>query len=80
MFFKRRQLTPKARRLLAAGNVCLFTGCMLTLLGKDFAHYHAALYDALRGFLIGLALTFNFAAFRFAQRCPNNQPGPKVTA
>ncbi len=74
MFFKRRQLTPKARLLLAAGNLCLFASCTMTILGKDFALHHAALYDGLRGFLIGHALTFNVTAFHFAQRCSTNQP------
>ena len=80
MLFKRRQLTPKGRRFLAAGNLCLFTGCLMTILGKNFALHHADLYDALRGFLIGLSITFNLAAFRFAHRCPTNQPGSNATA
>jgi hypothetical protein len=74
MYFRKRQLTLKARRFFAVGNVCLFTGVMMTILGKDFALHHVAIYDGLRGFLIGLAITFNFFAFRLAQRCPASQP------
>lgn len=71
MCLAKRNLTPKARWFLALGNLCLFSGLMLTLLGKDFSHAHVDWYDGIRGFLIGLALTFNFAAFRFANRSPS---------
>ena len=69
MSFTRRQLTPKARRFLAIGNLCLFTSAAMTILGKDFALHHVDIYDGLRGFLIGLAITFIFYAFRLARRC-----------
>jgi hypothetical protein len=70
MCLERRNLSPKARRFLALGNLCLLSFFTLSFLGKDFSHAHFDLYDGLRGFLIGLSITFNFAAFRFANRCP----------
>jgi flagellar biosynthesis protein FliR len=73
MSFTRRHLSPKARLFLAIGNICLFTSVMMTILGKDFGHHHALLYDGLRGLLLGLAISFNFGAFRFAGRCPEKQ-------
>jgi hypothetical protein len=73
MYLAKRRLTPKARWFLAAGNLCLFTGLMMTILGKDFGHYHTLVYDFLRGLLLGLAISFNFGAFCFARNCPSNQ-------
>lgn len=70
MCLAKRNLNPKARRFLALGNLCLLTFFALTLLGKNSNQSHIDLYDGLRGFLIGLSITFNFAAFRFANRCP----------
>ena len=73
MFFRKRYLTPKARRFLAIGNLCLFTGFMMTILGKDFGLHHVAIYDGLRGLLLGLAIAFNFGAFRFSRNCPETR-------
>lgn len=74
MCFARRNLTPKARRFLAIGSVCLTVGLVLSLFDKDFGSHHAAFYDGLRGFLLGLAIVFNFNALRLAGNLPQNQP------
>jgi hypothetical protein len=71
MFFKKRQLTPKARRFLAIGNLCLVAGLMLTLFGNGLGLPQSNLLDGLRGFLLGLAITFNFYALRLARSRPN---------
>ncbi len=71
MFFRKKQLTPKARRFLAIGNLCLVTGLMVTLFGNDLVLHHSNLLDGLRGFLLGLAITFNFYAFRLAKNRPD---------
>lgn len=70
----RRPLTPKARRFLAIGNLCLVAGLTLSIFDKDLGLHHAALYDAGRGFLVGLAVVFNFGALRLARNCPENRP------
>jgi hypothetical protein len=73
MCLARRSLSPKARRFLALGNLCLVTGLMMSILAKDFATHHENLYDGLHGLLIGLALGFIIGAFRFARNCPDNR-------
>lgn len=73
MYLEKRHLTRKARIFLAAGNLCLFSGLMLTILGKDLGLHHAALYHGLRGFLIGLAIALIFWAFRLSGDCSANQ-------
>jgi hypothetical protein len=72
MCIARRNLTPKARRFLIAGNLCLVAGLLPSILAKDFGHQHADLFDAARGFFIGLSITFNIAALRMRSSC--NQP------
>jgi hypothetical protein len=74
MCLARRNLTPKSRRFLAIGNLCLFFGLTLSLFGKDLGHHHADLYDAARGFLIGLSIAFNLGAFRMGANCHETQP------
>ena len=69
MCIARRNLTPKARRFLAIGNLCLFAGLMLSLFDKDLGQHHDNLYDALRGFLIGLSIAFNFGALHMGANC-----------
>jgi hypothetical protein len=72
MCLARRNLTPKARRFLAIGNLCLFAGLMLSLFDKDFGQHHVAIYDGVRGLLIGLSIAFNICAMRIARNCPEN--------
>ncbi|MGC1462225.1 MAG: hypothetical protein WA802_08490 [Terracidiphilus sp.] len=74
MRFAGRSLTPKARRFLAIGNLCLVAGLTLSIFDKDLGLHHAAIYDAIRGFLLGLAIAFNFGALGFARSCPENRP------
>ncbi len=74
MCLERRNLSPKARRFLAIGNLCLVAGLSLSIFGKDLGLPQTAPYDALRGFLLGLAIVFNFYALRLARKSPENQP------
>jgi hypothetical protein len=74
MCLARRNLSPKARRFLAIGNLCLVAGLLPSIFGKDLGLHQTALYDATRGFFLGLAITFIFFAFRLARRCPEDQP------
>jgi hypothetical protein len=74
MCLARRNLTQKARCFLAIGNLCLFSGLMLSLFGKDIGQHHAAIYDAVRGFLIGLSIAFNLGALRMGANCHETQP------
>ena len=67
---RRRQLDPKSRRIIAAGNLCLISGLMLTLIFKDgFGHSHAAIFDGLRILLMALAVTFFFWTSRRTGGC-----------
>ena len=74
MCLARSNLTPKARRYLAAGNLCLFTGIVMPHLVKGLGIQHLALIDGLRGFLLGLSICFIFWAFRLGRNCAGNQP------
>jgi len=74
MGLARRSLTPKARRFLAIGNLCLCTGLVLSLFDKDLGQNHAAIYDGVRGFLIGLSIAFIFCAFRMSTNRNQSQP------
>ena len=53
-----RDLDPKTRRIWAAGNLCLFASLASTLFFESLRHDHPALFDASRGFFIGLSLVF----------------------
>ena len=72
MCLAKRNLSPKARRVLAIGNLCLVGGLVLSIFDKDLGLHHTALYDAIRGFLFGLSITFNLCVMRFARNCPEN--------
>jgi len=72
MCLANRNLSPKARRFLAIGNMCLVAGLLMSIFDKDIAFLNAALYDALRGLFIGLSIGFNFGALRLAKTCPPN--------
>ena len=65
----RRQLDAKSRRIFAAGNLCLSSGLLLTLVGESHRHRHPAVFDGLRGLLIGLAITLLFWSVRHAGGC-----------
>ena len=72
MCLARRNLSPKARRFLTFGNLCLVASLTLSIFDKDLGLHHQDLYDGLRGFFLGLAITFIFFAFRLARRCPQD--------
>jgi hypothetical protein len=74
MCLARRNLTPKSRRFLAIGNLCLFFGLTLSLFDKDIGQHHVAIYNSLRGFLIGISIAFNIGAMRLARNCRETQP------
>jgi hypothetical protein len=74
MCLARRNLTPKARRILAIGNLCLAGGLSMSLFDKQLGPHHANLYDGLRGFSINLAIALIFRAFRLSRNCSANQP------
>ncbi len=74
MCLDRRNLSPTARRFLTIGSFCLVAGLTLSIFDKDLGLHHKNLYDALRGFLLGLSIVFNFYALRFARRRPQDQP------
>jgi hypothetical protein len=65
-----RLMPRKARMFLAIGNVCLFAGIVAGNFGHSFGVHQPGWYDFLRGLLMGLAITFNFAAVRFSRRQP----------
>jgi len=70
MCLRRRQLDPTSRRIYAAGNVCLFSGLMLTLFFEQgFGHRHPAIFDALRFLLIGAAIGLLFMSARRSGKC-----------
>lgn len=73
MCLARRNLSPKARRFLVVGCLCLAVGNSLSVFAKDFGLHHEAFYDALRGFLLGLAIAFNFSTLRLARNRPADQ-------
>lgn len=63
-------LDSRSRIVLALGNVCLFSGLMISLLATDFALHHHAVYNGLRFGLLSLAICFNFWALRSVKgRC-----------
>ncbi len=68
MCLARNRLSPQARRFLAIGNLCLCASLAMTILPGAFAHQHEPAFEAARGFLLGIAVTFNFYAFRLAKR------------
>jgi hypothetical protein len=67
-------MSRKARIFLGIGNFCLFAGLSLNLFNQELAPYHSNWFDFLRGFLLGLAITFMFFAARLSRRCSPSQP------
>jgi hypothetical protein len=60
MCLARNRLNSKARRFLAIGNLCLCASFAITILPGVLAHQHEPAFEAARGFLLGIAITFNF--------------------
>ncbi len=54
----RRSLEPKTRRILVAGQLSLVAANLLFLFGRPLEHFCPGVVDALRGFLLGLAIVF----------------------
>ena len=65
----RRTLDAKSRRILAAGNLCLFSGLALTRFAEGFGHRHPAVFDGLRFLLIGAAISLLYWSARRAGGC-----------
>jgi hypothetical protein len=59
----RRQLDAKSRRIMAAGNICLFSCIMLNVLAQGFVHHHPVAFNSLRFLLLlsAIGLLFWFA-------------------
>jgi len=64
----RRSLDPKTRRIFVAGQLSLVAANLLFLFGQPFAHLYPGALEALRGFLLGLAVVFLFRSIR-RKRC-----------
>jgi len=65
----RRSLDPKSRRIFVAGQLSLVAANLLFLFGQPLARLHPGAVDALRGFLLGLAIVFLFRSIRRNRRC-----------
>jgi uncharacterized membrane protein YccC len=65
----RRSLDPKTRRIFVAGLLSLVAANLLFLFGQPFTHLFPGALDALRGFLLGLAIVFLFWSNRLNRRC-----------
>ncbi len=70
--FRRRQLDPKSRRIFAAGNLCLASGLIFSLVAEGFGHCHPAIYDGLRFLLVGCAISLLFWSARRSGGCASH--------
>ena len=66
-----RNADPKTRGIWACGNVCLTLGISMTLFATEWRTQHPAIYDALRGFLLGGAITCLIWSGRRMRRSDN---------
>jgi membrane associated rhomboid family serine protease len=66
-----RQLNPKARGLLVAGNLLLVLAILLLNFKKELSGGHAW-FDGVCGFFFGLSLSLNLAAVVLAKRRRRN--------
>ena len=71
MCFSNRHLDPKVRRFVALGSACLALGLPLQLLVHPQGQGPKMFVHALYGFLLGLAISFNFAALWLKRRSEN---------
>ena len=62
MLFGRRRFSRKARIFLALGNLCMFAGLVLSRFNSSVGAQHVNMNHFLCGFLLGIAITFLFAA------------------
>ena len=63
-----RNLSRKARNFLALGNLCMFTGIVLSRYSGSGSAQHANTMHFLAGFLLGIAIAFLTAAMYNARR------------
>ena len=63
-----RNLSRKARNFLALGNLCMFTGLVLSRYSGSGSAQHANTMHFLTGFLLGIAIAFLTAAMYNARR------------
>ncbi|MGD0891097.1 MAG: hypothetical protein ABR923_06145 [Terracidiphilus sp.] len=69
MSFKFRQLDPKSRRLIAAGNLCLAAGLLILNLPHPANQTERNWFHGIGGFLIGLSISISLSALFVARRC-----------
>jgi hypothetical protein len=67
---RRDPQNPQSRRILAAGNMCLSSGLMLTIFGEGLRHRHPDIFDGLRFVLIGIAIGLLFWSARRVRANP----------
>jgi hypothetical protein len=63
-----REYDPKTRRIWVCGNLCLCTSLIMTSFAKGWGALHPAVFDATKGFLLGLAITFLICSGRRMRR------------
>ena len=62
MCLAKRNLSRKSRILLALGNLCMFGGLTMSRFGSDASQQRMDIKHFLAGLLLGIAITFLFAA------------------
>lgn len=67
--FRRRPLDSTSRRILAAGQLCLFSGLLLTQIEDGFGHRHPSVFLGLRFLLAGSAICLLFWSARRSGGC-----------
>ena len=67
MCLTRQTMSRKSRILLALGNLCMFSGLIMS----RFTQQHTNWRNFASGFLLGLAITFLFASFYKGAQNPN---------
>jgi branched-subunit amino acid transport protein len=72
MCLANRKLSRRSRIFLAFGNLCMFAGLVLPRIVNNPNQHQANWTHFITGFLLGLALTFLFAAMYQARRNSNN--------
>ncbi len=72
MCLANRKLSRKSRIFLAVGNLCMFTGLIMSRIGNNSNQHQTNWTHFATGFLLGLAITFLFAAMYKARRNSNN--------
>jgi hypothetical protein len=63
-----RDYDPKTRRIWVCANLCLVLGISMTLFAPGWRALHPNAFDALRGFLLGMTITFQIWSLRRMRR------------